>query len=425
MKTLKVILIGAGNRGRTYTDQMTDRRYQVVAVADPVPQLREYIGNKHGIPEAMRFTTWEDVLSMPKFADLVIIATPDRLHYAPAMAAIGQGYDLLLEKPIAPTEQQCVDLANKAKEKGVRILVCHVLRYSPFFGTIKRLIDQGYVGKVISIHHMEGVGNVHQSHSYVRGKWCNLERSSNMLLAKSCHDMDILQWLVGKKCTRVQSFGSLTHFTADNAPAGAPDYCIEGCPHGESCYYNAVKLYLDDKENLWFREASTGITNPGDAEVEKVLRTTQFGKCVYKCDNDVVDHQVVNLEFESGETASFTMCAFTQPDRRITVMGTAGELRGMMEEGTLTYYDFRTRQTEIISTSGEKLGVPHGEGHGGGDAGIVNTLYRYLVEGYDGDLLSEIGISTENHLIAFAAERARLEGCVVDVAAFEKEFGLK
>lgn len=423
-KTLDVILIGAGNRGRTYTDQMTDSRYRVVAVADPVPELRDYIREKHALKDEMCFESWEAVLGKPKFADLVIIATGDRLHYEPAMAAIEKGYHLLLEKPIAPTEQQCVDIANLAKEKGVKILVCHVLRYSPFFGKIKSLIDRGAVGKVISIHHSEGVGNVHQSHSYVRGKWGNLARSSNMLLAKSCHDMDIIQWLMGKPCTKVQSFGSLTHFTRENAPEGAPDYCIQGCPHGESCYYNAVKLYLDDKENLWFREASTGITKPDDEAVEAVLRNTQFGKCVYKCDNDVVDHQVVNLEFEGGETASFNMCAFTDMDRRISVMGTDGEIRGMMDEGTLTYYSFKTRERQIISTLGEDLGVSHADGHGGGDAGIVNTLYRYLTEDYGGSLLSEIAISTRNHMIAFAAEKSRLEGRVINVKKFEQEMGL-
>ena len=242
---MKVILIGAGGRGITYTDLMTDDRFDVVAVAEPVDERREYIKNKHNIPEELCFSDWKPLLEKEKFADVAIIATMDRDHLEPTMAAIENGYHLLLEKPVSPSLDECVKIANYAKEKGVHIMVCHVLRFSPFFRCIKDMINDGILGDVISIHHAEHVGNVHQSHSFVRGNWGNSERSSFMLLQKSCHDMDILQWLMDSPCKSVQSFGSLTHFTAENAPEGSPDYCIEGCPHGDTCPYNAIKLYYD------------------------------------------------------------------------------------------------------------------------------------------------------------------------------------
>ncbi len=421
MKELSVVLIGAGSRGRIYTDNMTDDRFRVVAVADPVKQQRDYIKNLHGISEDMCFDSWEQLLALPKLADVAIIATSDSMHYAPAMKAIELGYHLLLEKPVAPTYAECREMADMAKKKGVKALVCHVLRYTPFFRTIKDYIDEGKLGKVISVHHSECVGNVHQSHSFVRGNWGNEARSSNMLLAKSCHDMDILQWLVGSKCKQVASFGSLSYFKKENAPQGAPEYCIEGCPYGDTCHYNAVKLYLEDEENDWFRNAATKMHKPSNSDVEKVLRTTQYGKCVFKCDNDVVDHQTVSLEYENGAVASFNMCAFNQGGRYIRIMGTEGELYGDMEENIIDYYSFATREHTVVNPLSEKLAGDITGGHGGGDAGLVEVLYQYIVQDYDGDMLSEIGISVENHAIAFAAEQARVENRVITMEEFEKK----
>ncbi len=419
MKCLKVILIGAGSRGQSYTNLMTDDRFKVVAVAEPFEERREYIKTKHNIPDNMCFSDWKDVLALPKMADLVIISTQDRMHYEPAMKAISLEYNLLLEKPAAPTPQECLDIAAFAKEKGVKILVCHVLRYTPFYSKIKELILEDKLGKVISVHHNECVGNVHQSHSYVRGNWHSTEKSSNMLLAKSCHDIDIIQWLVDSKCTKTHSFGSLSYFTKENAPDGAPDYCIDGCPHAEECYYNAVKLYLEDEDNSWFRGTSTNMVNPTNEDVEYALRNTQYGKCVFKCENDVVDHQVVNMEFENGATASFNMCAFNLGGRHTRVMGTKGELYGDMDNDIIDLYDFATREHTIIHPAKGIVDGSLAGGHGGGDSGILNTLYKYLTEGYDGAWLSEIEISVENHLATFAAEESRLKNKVVNVEDFK------
>ncbi len=424
MNPLKVILIGAGDRGRIYVDKMNER-FQVVGVADPVPELRQFIKEKYGLKEENCFESWDQILAVPKFADIAVISTMDRLHYAPCMKAIEVGYDILLEKPVSPDYQECVAMANAAKEKGTKVLVCHVLRYAPFFMKIKEMIDEGKIGKVLSVHHTECVGHVHQSHSFVRGNWGNSERSSSMILQKCCHDMDIIQWLVGSKCAKVHSFGSLSHFTEENAPEGAPERCDKTCPKYDTCYYNAVKLYVEDEKNTWFREAATKTSVPSNEEVAEALKTTQYGKCVYKCDNDVVDHQVVNLEFENGAVASFNMSAFNEGGRYIRVMGTDGELSGSIGDMLLEFFDFRTRQKTSIDLVNATASNSIVGGHGGGDQGLINSLYDYITGKCDASQLSVIDISVQNHLISFAAEKSRLENKIIDLREFEKELGYK
>ena len=393
-------------------------KYEVVAVAEPIENRREYIRQKHRIPEEFCFESWNDLFAKGKVADAAIISTQDKDHFEPAIKAISLGYHLLLEKPVSPTPEECWEICRLAEEKDVKVVVCHVLRYAPLFEIVKKTIDEGKLGKIISINHEECVGNIHQSHSYVRGNWGNEGRSSNMLLAKSCHDLDLLQWLTGKKCKKIQSFGALTHFRIENAPEGSPEFCIEGCPVGDKCPYNAVKLYLEDKENLWFRTTSTRDNNPTDEKVEKAIRTTQYGKCVYRCDNDVVDHQVVTMLLEDDITVTFSMNAFNRGGRYLHLMGTKGELHAALDNDTpIRIYDFETaKTTEIAVIAGD--GVLNG--HGGGDEGIVDSLYEYLMDNYKGSSISDIRTSVNNHLLVFAAEKARKEECVVDFETFLK-----
>ncbi|MBQ7346594.1 MAG: Gfo/Idh/MocA family oxidoreductase [Clostridia bacterium] len=416
----KLILIGAGNRGKTYTDltkQLSDD-FELVAVAEPIADRRNYIKQKHGLPKEMCFESWEPLLALPKMADVAIIATMDRDHFAPAMAAIEKGYNLLLEKPAAPTPEECRALQHAAEKKGVFVLICHVLRYTRFFRALKNVIDSGEIGEVMNIQHLEGVGNTHQSHSFVRGNWGNSQRASFMLLQKSCHDMDILAWLIGKKCTRVQSFGSLQYFTRKNAPADAPERCIDGCPHAAVCPYNAVKLYYDDKKNAWFRTTATQKITPTDEDVEKALCTTQYGKCIYKCDNDVVDHQVVNLEFEGGATVGFTMSAFNRGGRFLRIMGTRGEISANMSSPIIDIYHFEDRSTRQINLDANKTDDTIVGRHGGGDEGIIYAL-RDLLNGISDNSVCDIAESCDNHMIAFAAEESRLTGSVVSIKEFD------
>ena len=233
MKQFSVILIGAGDRGTTYVKFMREMqdKYNVVGVAEPIESRRNFVKNLFNIKDENCFEDWNDILSVPKFADIAIISTLDDMHYEPAMKAIELGYNLLLEKPAAQSAKQCADIANAAKEKGVSVLVCHVLRYSPFFKKVKSIIDDGMIGDIVTISHVEAVGHLHQSHSYVRGNWHSEQETTPMLIAKSCHDIDILQWLLGKRCKKVQSFGDLVHFRPENAPTGAPIRCADGtCP---------------------------------------------------------------------------------------------------------------------------------------------------------------------------------------------------
>lgn len=414
-KKIKVIVIGAGNRGETYTDimkRMPDR-FELVAVAEPIESRRKNIQEKHNLPEESCFTTYDELFKLGKIADMAIVSTMDKQHFDPAMKAIALGYDILLEKPVSPDPIECEQIALQAEKYGVKVVVCHVLRYTPFFITLKELILEGKIGEIVSINHEENVGNVHQSHSFVRGNWGNESRSSFMLLQKSCHDLDILQWLLDKKCKKVQSFGSLTHFIRQNAPEGSAERCIDGCPHGETCPYNAVKLYIDDKKNDWFRTTCAREANPTDEMLEHALRTTQYGKCVYKCDNDVVDHQTVNMLFEDGITVTFTMNAFNKGGRFIHIMGTKGEIRAAMvaTDKPIQYYNFETRQTTDIPL---RTGDGILSGHGGGDEGIVNSIYEYF-NGDDSNIsISDIRTSVDNHHIAFAAEEARKKEIIVD-----------
>ena len=418
MKKLSAIVIGYGMRARVYTDYMLSHsdRFEVTAVADPSEIAREYAKGRHNLPDEKLFLGWEELCRQPKMADFAIISTQDNFHLEPALACIEKGYDILLEKPMAPTAEQCKAIYTAAEEKGVKVLVCHVLRFTKFWRKLKDMIDGGEIGDVMSIIHMENVGNEHQSHSYVRGKWRNTKESSPMILAKCCHDTDILQWLIGKKCKKVQSFGSLTHFTPENKPAGAPDRCLDNCPYADSCYYNPIKLYIEERR--WDRRmAITGMPEPTDEDVMNVLRTGPYGRCVYACDNDAVDHQVVNMEFEGGCTVSFTMCAFNKLGRFIRIFGTKGEIVASMF-GEISLYSFADKQIREIplNVPGEELST----GHGGGDEGIMEDLYEYFTNGNPSDAVSGIELSYLNHLICFAAEESRFNDRVIDLEEYSE-----
>ena len=421
MKKLSAVVVGFGGRGSTYAKYSLNHpeELEILAVADPNPVRLATANARHGIPAERLFTSWEELAAQPRMADFAIIGTQDNMHHAPALALIEKGYHLLLEKPMAPTARECKEITEAAEKKGVKVVVCHVLRFTNLWRSIKKAIDEDRLGKIMSIIAMENVGHIHQSHSFVRGDWRNTEESTCMIMAKCCHDMDILQWLLGSRCVHVQSFGARTHFRPENRPEGAPDRCIEGCPHGESCYYNAVKLYLDDKENLWFRRtAAQTIDMPTDEQIVEALKTGWYGRCVYACDNDVVDHQVVNMQFDDGCTVSFTINAFNEGGRGIRIFGTKGELAYEPGAKNLRIFSFATRQWEEIPLT--NFGHDINSGHGGGDTGIMEDLLALLRGETPSKSVCEVRTSYENHLIGFAAEKARLENSVVSLEAFDK-----
>ena len=352
----------------------------------------------------------------------------DDMHYGPAMKAISLGYDILLEKPIAQTVEECSDIAKAAHEKGVRVIVCHVLRYTPFYKKVKEIVDRGDIGDIMSVIALERIGNIHFSHSFVRGNWHSEEETTPMLLAKSCHDLDIIQWIIGKTCKKVSSFGDLTYFKSENAPKGAPVRCADGtCPIADTCPYNCIKLYHDDKNNLWFRRAATkGIsqtTYPTDEEVMKALMTTDYGLCVFHANNDVLDHQTVDMLFDGNVTASFTVNAFNGGGRAIHLFGTKGELVAEANDTEIRVYNSDIRKWSSVPVKETEESILGG--HGGGDQGIIADLYDYLCGTYNGCSVADISVSVANHLIGFAAERARHTVAVVDVDKYFAEFGLE
>jgi predicted dehydrogenase len=366
----------------------------------------------------MCFGDWREILSRPKMADLAVIATVDNDHYGPAMKAIELGYDLLLEKPVAQTVKECTDIANAAKAKGVSVLVCHVLRYTPFYKKVKEIVKSGMLGKIVSIDCTEGIGDVHFSHSYVRGNWYSEKDSTPMLLAKSCHDLDIIQWLMEKPCKKVSSFGELAYFRPENAPEGAPVCCADGtCPIKDTCPYNAERIYIENPDGFWgkyiFRNSVATHPNMTDDELREALKTSHYGRCVFHADNDVLDNQIVNMQFEGGMTATLSVNAFNEGGRYIRIYGTKGELYAFAASPTIHVYTFDDKKSQDISVQETEEAITGG--HGGGDDGIIIDLYDYLCGTYKGFSVADIRISVANHLIGFAAEEARHTDTVVDV----------
>ncbi|MFI6903675.1 Gfo/Idh/MocA family protein [Nonomuraea sp. NPDC050394] len=400
MVTLAVV--GAGSRGSGYA-RRAEGRARVVAVADPLAARRERF------PDAAHYADWRELAALPRQADAVIIATMDADHVEPAVRFAELGYHILLEKPMAVSEQDCRTIVAAAEKAGTVFAVCHVLRYTPYTRTLKRLLDAGTIGEIVSVQHLEPVGWWHQAHSYVRGNWRRTDESTFMLLAKSCHDLDWLVHIMGRQVTRVSSFGGLKHFRPENRPEGAADRCLD-CAVESTCPYSAPRLYLP----LAGRESwpLTVITEDVSAAgVREALRTGPYGRCVYACDNDVVDHQVVNMEFEGGASAAFTMTAFTpQQHRQTRIFGTHGSIEG--DGVLLRVTDFVTGETSVVDSSATGDGTAGG-GHGGGDEGLMAAFLNAVETGDRSAVLSSPGESLHSHLIAWAAERSRLDGTTV------------
>lgn len=437
-------VVGTGNRGAdAYGRWCLDHPEQarVVAVADPDPARRERMADQHGIPSAHRYRDWAQLLSEPRAVDGVVIATPDHAHVGPATLALSQGYDLLLEKPIARSAPEVLELERVARQSSSSVTVAHVLRYTPFFSTIRRLIVEGRVGQLATIQHTENIGFWHFAHSYVRGSWRSQATSSPMILAKASHDLDVVRWLADAPCTGISSFGSLLHFRPENAPDGAPERCIAGCPVGDACPYNAERFYLNTLRD-WHGAPVTILTTDTSREGRvRALWEQPYGRCVYRHDNDVVDHQVVAARFDNDVTATITVSAFTEENTRtIKVMGSAGELRGHMDSGEIEIRSFSPlaptdpqavdRTSTAIGGAREVVRVPEDatrsvpgafSDHAGGDAGLMRAFVEHLRLRREGQptaasaAMTTLDVSIESHLMAFAAEKSRLTGRVIDL----------
>jgi predicted dehydrogenase len=406
MKKVTVALIGAGLRGINYSEYAIQHpdELQVVAVAEPNAKRRNKFKARHKLADDVCFTHWDDFFVSPKVADAVFICTQDNQHYVPTMKALEAGYHVLLEKPMSPDAKECVLMGEMASKVNRVFSICHVLRYTNFFSTIKELLESGAIGQLMSIQHNENVGYWHQAHSFVRGNWSKKDESSPMILAKSCHDLDILSWLTDSECVRVSSFGSLSHFKSSEAPEGAPLRCTDGCPASDKCLYYAPNQYLTEDTD-W---PTSAISDDPSYEARlNALQEGPYGRCVYHCDNDVVDHQVVNLEFANSVTIAFTMSAFTKDvSRTLKLMGTTGEIRGAMEKNEIEVIHFGSGKVERISFENAGGHV----GHGGGDMGLIKDFVKLVRAEGKIQGLTSANHSVQSHLMAFAAEQSRIEG---------------
>ena len=410
---MKFVLIGAGQRGMIYAKYACEMGHEIAAVAETDEVKRTIAGETFGIPAACRFPDGESLLARPKLGDAAIIATMDRDHFREAVPAMEKGYHLLLEKPISPDPSETLTIEKTAVITGRHVTVCHVLRYSPFFRALKKAITDGKIGRVITIQHNENIGNFHIAHSFVRGNWRRSDLASPLIMQKSCHDMDLLVWLAGSRCESIASFGDLTYFKAENAPEGASERCSE-CTLKDSCRFSAYRCYLPVTGN-W--PATVLTENQTEEGLREAIRSGPYGQCVYHCDNNVCDHQVSILQFENGVTATFNLSGFTnRMMRTIKIMGEDGEIRANEDENIIEITQFASNgitpgETEIIhpkeSTSG----------HSGGDSGIVSDFVAML-EGKLNESSTDIHESVESHMMACAAEEARLTGKVVRIADF-------
>ncbi len=410
---LTFLLLGAGSRGSMFAEILAEDYAPgtLVAVAEPNPQSREKIAKLHNIPSERQFSSWEEALAQPKMANVVVNTTMDRHHVASAIAAFELGYHMLLEKPMASTLADCNKIADAARKAGMIASVCHSLRYNDVYAAIREVLRSGRIGDIVSVDQLEAVEHIHQSHSFVRGNWGNEGRSAFMLLAKSCHDIDILFDLVHDDCVRVSSFGSLSFFKKENAPAGAPARCLDGCPAEAECPYQAMKVYGTPGKG-WGQ--SVGLTMTGDL-LTQALQSGPYGKCVFQTDNDVVDHQVVSMEFKKGQTVTFTMTAFTPfGGRRIRIHGTKGYLEAATETRIVDVHEFWGEKKH------ETIEVPAREGgHGGADPLVLKTLIEAIETNNPSLVTTNLENSLMSHKIVFASERSRREGRVVLLSELE------
>lgn len=417
MAKITAVMLGAGGRGmKAYGPYALENpdELQFVAVAEPLPDRRERFAARHNIPPERQFESWEQALAGGKMAEVLFNCTMDQVHVPSTLAALYAGYDVLLEKPMAHQLAENVQLVRAAEDNGRLLQICHVLRYTRFFQTVREVVRSGRLGRVVSVDHRENLHFTHMAHSFVRGNWRNRATSAPMILAKCCHDLDILGWILGQRVAHLNSFGSLTHFRPENAPEGAPQRCMDGCPVADDCKYYAPRIYIGAEDSFRQNAVTYEATEAARA---KALETSPYGRCVYYCDNDVVDHQTVNMVLEDETTVVLTMQGQGYEEcRTMRYDGTRATLLGKFSNlgHKLTIHDHVTGAIEHIPIVDEQA-----SGHGGGDFGLVRSFLR-AYRGEPDDSLTSARESLESHLLAFAADEARLNKSIVDMQAFRQ-----
>ncbi|MFP4016791.1 MAG: Gfo/Idh/MocA family protein [Halanaerobiales bacterium] len=419
-KPVTVAVVGAGNRGgRVYGAYIENHPEEIkaVAIAEPDVERRNRFAEKHDIDEEYQFNSWEDLLSRDKLADGLIIATLDTMHVEPALKALEKGYKILLEKPIAPGWSDTIRLAEKTRKLDGNILVAHVLRYTPFYTKLKEVLSRETIGEIRFVDHLENIGYFHFAHSYVRGNWRNTEVAAPIILAKSCHDMDLIYWLLGRKCKELYSNASLEYFTAANFPDGAAERCLD-CGVVEECPYAVQKIYLTEEDGWPVSVITEDLSREGRI---KALREGPYGRCVFRCDNTVPEVQTVQMTMEGNLEVNFALTAFSSKiTRKTTFYGSRGEIRADFEDGKIIIdrYDGDIENIRVTAPN---------EGHGGGDAGLMDHFVQLFQEdaedpqGESGNFhlySTTIEDSVESHKMAFAAEKSRQERTMIKLSDF-------
>ncbi len=413
LRPLKTIIVGGGHRSLTYANlaNVESDKMEIVGVADPDENRRNSIAKLYNIPPEKCFATAEELAKAPKFADAVINGTMDHVHVETTIPLLKAGYDVLLEKPFSVNEKEARELVEAAEKYGRKVMVCFVLRYAPFYRKIKDLILADEIGDIISIQTNEYVSYHHMSTSHVRGKWNNSERChSSMLLAKCCHDIDIMMWLMSEtKPALVSSFGCNKQFVKENAPENSGTRCLVDCPLVDECLYSAKRIYIDhpDRWSFYVWDALEHLENPTIKDKIELLKTSPYGVCAYKSDNNVVDHQTVSVMFENGATGIHTMVGgTTYGTRTIRITGTKGEIAGDFKKGefTLSKIDPRPDCEHEDTVYDLKVGD---DTHGGGDLDLVRDFVAYVRGEEPSVSCTSITDSLSGHLVVFLADKSR------------------
>ena len=403
-----VAIIGAGNRGKDVYGKLIkkNKNLKLIAVAEPNEDRRISFASEHKIPPNYQFESWEDLLFEDKLADGLIISTGDKLHFKPLIKALQKGYKVLCEKPITDQLNELKTLQEDYSKYSEQVMISHVLRYTPFFNKIKEVLNKNIIGRVSFINLIENIGFFHYGHSYVRGNWRNHQIGAPIILAKSCHDLDILYWLMDVQYKNVYSNSSERYFDKKYAPINAGDRCLN-CPVEEGCPYSAKKLYFSVEQGWPVNVITSDLSQKG---ITKALKETLYGKCVYKSDNDQLDVQSLLLKFKNNITAHFTLTAFSKEmTRKINIYGTQGEIFGNLDKGIIKVKPFLSENFQMnIKPTG---------GHAGGDENLLEAFENFLFDKLDkneSNLLSAL----ESHFTALAAEKARKEKKPVNLDNF-------
>ena len=425
---LKAVIVGAGHRALTYASYAEKQpdELSIVGIADPNPLRRQQTGDRFGIPEDRRYESSEELASVPAFADCAINGTMDHQHVVTSIPLLEAGYDLLLEKPFATNIEEMNRLVDVSRMNDRKVMICHVLRYAPFYYAIRERVAAGDIGQVINVQTVEHVSYHHMAVGFVRGKWNNKAKChSAMLMAKCCHDLDLIAWMKsGVSPDRVSSFGTNTQFRPENAPEGAGERCLVDCEIESDCLYSARKHYIDHPKRWAFYvwDSLEHIENPTiEDKVESLEGDNPYGRCVWKCDNDVVDHQSVTIRFEDGCTATHNMVGGTaRPSRSIHLVGTEGEIQGVFDDSKFCVRRIDPRpgheydeQWIDLNESGDMHGAFGG--HGGGDLRLVKDFVDLVNGGEPSLACTRIEDSVSGHLVGFLADLAMEEERVVRV----------